>query len=83
MVIPKESGRLRKERIAGTCNGMTLRTRVARDRKRYTRKEKHCKKSIADAMDFSFHTINDKLSIPKEMQWTLYWKTLYWPATAR
>lgn len=50
----KESARLRQERISGTSNGMTLRTRVVRDRTRYTRKIKHCKKSIAEAMDFVF-----------------------------
>lgn len=49
----KESARLRKERIAGTSNGMTLRTRMVRDRKKYTRKLKHNKKSIAEAMDFA------------------------------
>ena len=49
----KESVRLREERIAGTSNGMTLRTRVVRDRKKYTRKLKHNKKSIAEAMDFA------------------------------
>ena len=49
----KESARLRKERIAGTSNGMTLRTRVARDRKKYSRKIKYTKKSIAEAMDFA------------------------------
>jgi len=49
----KESARLRRERIAGTSNGMTLRTRVVKDRKKYTRKLKHNKKSIAEAMDFA------------------------------
>ena len=49
----KESARLRDERIAGTSNGMTLRTRVVRDRKKYSRKIKHIKKSIAEAMDFA------------------------------
>jgi len=48
----KESVRLRQERIAGTSNGATLRTRVVRDRKKYTRKIKHSRKSIAEAMDF-------------------------------
>jgi len=50
----KESARLRQERIAGTSNGMTLRTRVVKDRKKYSRKIKHTKKSIAEAMDFAF-----------------------------
>ena len=52
MARPKESARLREERIAGTDNGLTLRTRVVRDRKKYTRKIKH-RKSIAEAMDFA------------------------------
>jgi hypothetical protein len=50
----KESRRLRDERIAGTGNGATLRTRIVRDRKKYTRKIKHLNKSIAEAMDFAF-----------------------------
>lgn len=50
----KESRRLREERIAGTGNGATLRTRIVRDRKKYTRKIKHLNKSIAEAMDFAF-----------------------------
>lgn len=53
----KESARLRQERIAGTSNGMTLRTRVVRDRKKYSRKIKHMKKSIAEAMDFAFNSL--------------------------
>ena len=52
MTRPKENARLREERIAGTDNGLTLRTRVVRDRKKYTRKIKH-RKSIAEAMDFA------------------------------
>ena len=51
---PKESARLREERIAGTDNGLTLRTRVVRDRTKYTRKFKH-KKSPAIAEDFAFN----------------------------
>ena len=50
----KESRRLREERIAGTGNGATLRTRIVRDRKKYSRKVKHLNKSIAEAMDFAF-----------------------------
>ena len=49
----KESQKLRAERIAGTGNGSTLRTRVVRDRTKYTRKIKF-KKSVADAADFAF-----------------------------
>lgn len=50
----KESRKLREERIAGTGNGATLRTRIVRDRKKYTRKVRHMNKSIAEAMDFAF-----------------------------
>lgn len=50
---PKESPRLREERVRGTENGLTLRTRVARDRTKYTRKIKH-RKSPAEAGDFPF-----------------------------
>lgn len=53
----KESARLRQERIAGTSNGMTLRTRVVKDKKKYSRKLKHSKKSIAAAMDFVYSPV--------------------------
>lgn len=49
----KESARLRDERIAGTNNGLTLRTRVVRDRTKYSRKIKH-RKSPAETGDFPF-----------------------------
>ena len=49
----KESARLRKQRIDGSQNGATLRTRVVRDRTKYTRTLKH-KKSPAEAGDFPF-----------------------------
>ncbi len=39
----KETERMRKERIAGTDNGRTLRTRVVKDKKKYSRKKKHKK----------------------------------------
>lgn len=39
----KENERMRKERIAGSDNGRTLRTRVVKDKKKYTRKKKHKK----------------------------------------
>lgn len=39
----KETERMRKERIAGTDNGRTLRTRVIKDKKKYSRKKKHKK----------------------------------------
>ena len=37
----KENERMRKERIAGSDNGRTMRTRVVNDKKKYTRKTKH------------------------------------------
>lgn len=36
-----ESEAMREMRIAGTCNGATTRTRVIRDKTKYTRKQKH------------------------------------------
>ena len=47
----KESARLRMLRIDGSQNGATLRTRVVRDKTKYTRTVKH-RKSLADAGDF-------------------------------
>jgi hypothetical protein len=37
----KENERMRKERIAGSDNGRTMRTRVVKDKKKYSRKTKH------------------------------------------
>ena len=37
----KESERMRAERIADSDNGRTLRTRVIKDKKKYSRKRKH------------------------------------------
>lgn len=37
----KENERMRKERIAGSDNGRTMRTRVVKDKKKYSRKKKH------------------------------------------
>lgn len=34
----KENERMRNERIAGTNNGLTLRTRVIKNKKKYSRK---------------------------------------------
>ncbi|MBR1745420.1 MAG: hypothetical protein IJ734_05505, partial [Fibrobacter sp.] len=48
-----ESARLRVLRIGGSQNGATLRTRVIRDKTKYSRTLKH-KKSLADAGDFPF-----------------------------
>ena len=49
----KESARLRKLRIDGSQNGATLRTRIVRDKTKYSRTLKH-KKSLADAGDFRY-----------------------------
>lgn len=43
----KEPAWLRIERLAGTNNGATLRTRTVKDKTKYTRKKKH-KKSEED-----------------------------------
>jgi hypothetical protein len=48
-----ESARLRALRIDGSQNGATLRTRIVRDKTKYSRTLKH-KKSLADAGDFPF-----------------------------
>ena len=45
----KETERMRKERIAGTDNGRTMRTRVVKDKKKYTRKTKHKEFTQEDA----------------------------------
>ena len=58
----KESARLRDERITGTDNGLTLRTRVVRDRTKYTRKIKH-RKSPAETGDFPFIVQKNYLNI--------------------
>ena len=41
----KESKRQRKERISNSNNGATTRTRVVKDKTKYTRKAKHKKMS--------------------------------------
>lgn len=48
----KETKRMRKERISNSNNGATMRTRVVKDKKKYTRKTKHKKysKEEVDAM---------------------------------
>lgn len=48
-----ESARMRTLRIDGSQNGATLRTRIVRDKTKYTRTLKH-KKSLAEAGDFPF-----------------------------
>jgi hypothetical protein len=45
----KENERMRKERIAGSDNGRTMRTRVVKDKKKYTRKIKHKEFTQEDA----------------------------------
>ena len=47
----KESAKIRMLRIDGSQNGATLRTRIVRDKTKYTRTLKH-KKSLAEAGDF-------------------------------
>lgn len=37
----KESKRQRDERISGSNNGLTLRTRIVKDKTKYSRKRKH------------------------------------------
>ena len=49
----KESDMMRMQRIDGSQNGATLRTRIVRDKTKYNRNVKH-KKSLADARDFAF-----------------------------
>ena len=59
----KESDMMRMQRIDGSQNGATLRTRVIRDKTKYNRNLKHKKslafcyglKSLADAGDFPFY----------------------------
>ena len=48
-----DNARMRLLRIDGSQNGATLRTRIVRDKTKYTRTLKH-KKSLADAGDFPF-----------------------------
>lgn len=45
----KENERMREERIAGSDNGRTMRTRVVKDKKKYTRKTKHKEFTQEDA----------------------------------
>ena len=49
----RESARMRAQRIDGSQNGATLRTRIVRDKTKYSRTLKH-KKSLADAGDFRY-----------------------------
>ena len=56
----KESAMLRTLRIDGSQNGATLRTRVVRDKTKYSRNVKH-RKSFADAGDFPFYAVFNPL----------------------
>lgn len=53
----KESAWLRTLRIDGSQNGATLRTRIVRDKTKYTRTLKH-KISLADAGDFPLYLLH-------------------------
>ena len=52
--VAKENERMRKERIAGSDNGRTMRTRVVKDKKKYTRKTKHKKNENSAAEMFDY-----------------------------
>lgn len=56
-----ESARMRMLRIDGSQNGATLRTRIVRDKTKYTRTLKH-KKSLADAGDFPLYLLHCAVS---------------------
>lgn len=45
----KETKRQRKERISNSNNGATMRTRVVKNKKKYTRKTKHKEFTQEDA----------------------------------
>ena len=53
----KESARMRAQRIDCSQNGATLRTRIVRDKTKYSRTLKH-KNSLADAGDFPFRIMH-------------------------
>ena len=53
----KESNRQRAERIANSNNGNTMRTRVVKDKKKYTRKTKH-KKMSKEEVDVAFRELD-------------------------
>jgi hypothetical protein len=52
----KENERMRKERISNSNNGATTRTRVVKDKKKYTRKTKH-KKYSKEEVDSMFREL--------------------------
>lgn len=53
----KESKRQRAERIANSNNGNTMRTRVVKDKKKYSRKTKH-KKMTKEEIDAAFRELD-------------------------
>lgn len=60
----KESERMRNERISNSDNGRTMRTRVIKDKKKYTRKKKHKKNDkSADEMFDDFAKDLKKMGI--------------------
>ena len=52
----KETKCQRKERISSSNNGATMRTRVVKDKKKYTRKAKH-KKYTKEEIDTMFREL--------------------------
>ena len=53
----KETKRQRAERIANSNNGNTMRTRVVKDKKKYSRKTKH-KKMMKEEIDSAFRELD-------------------------
>ena len=53
----KETKRQRAERIANSNNGNTMRTRVVKDKKKYSRKSKH-KKMTKEEIDAAFRELD-------------------------
>lgn len=53
----KETKRQRAERIANSNNGNTMRTRVVKDKKKYSRKTKH-KKITKEEIDAAFRELD-------------------------
>lgn len=58
----KETKRQRKERISKSNNGATMRTRVVKDKKKYTRKTKH-KKMSRDEINEKFAELDKLMKI--------------------
>ena len=69
----KESAMLRTLRIDGSQNGATLRTRVVRDKTKYSRNLKH-KGSLADAGDFPLWSFKiERLKSSRRMLRECWW----------